>query len=139
MKIFVNGHPQNFTGNIVEHADIVRLAGANEDAIVAVRLPDHPARVLPVGSGVSALEGAEFTVAPAPVKGITVNGAPAETAALTLSYEQVLELAGETPGATVVFHAVNEDGWEKNGMLVRGQSVKVYQGMSFDAVHTGSA
>jgi len=80
----------------------------------------------------------------AETKTITVNVVEHRFEGDTVSYEQVAALAGKPDATelTMVYHGrVTIDGerFEKNGTLIPGESVKVYDGMHFVAVHTGRA
>jgi hypothetical protein len=70
---------------------------------------------------------------------ISVNGVTMELAAgdCWLSYEDVLKLADERPGASVVFKRAA--GPKSEGSLITGQKVMVQKGTIIDAIQTGSA
>ncbi len=71
---------------------------------------------------------------------IMVNGKALAVSGADLSYEDVLRLAGQTPGATVVYHGQRHGDHQRSGIMHKGgPSVAPEEGMHFDAVHTGSA
>ena len=73
-----------------------------------------------------------------PVK-ITVNGKAHETIAHALSYEDVLELAGERMGASMTYRGPRHGDAQRSGILYKGKTVTIEDGMAFDCVMTGNS
>lgn len=73
-----------------------------------------------------------------PPVSISVNARPMQVMTATLTYEDVVGLAGRERGTilTVVYSRALGD---RNGSLTPGQSVKIQDGTRFDAIHTGNA
>lgn len=70
---------------------------------------------------------------------ITINSKKITTDVASLSYEEICELSGAGRDAqlTVLYTRGHSD--KPSGVLVRGQSVKVKDGMEIDAMFTGNA
>jgi hypothetical protein len=85
---------------------------------------------------VGALIHGKEPAAEAAPKNITINGAPHRVTNGMLGYKDILWLANQPDGATVVWW-VNNRG--DRGSLIRGQMIPVLDGMHIDAVMTNSA
>jgi len=73
-----------------------------------------------------------------PPVSISINARPGQVMTTTLTYEDVVGLAGFERGSmpTVVYSKALGD---RHGSLTPGQSVKIQDGTRFDAIHTGNA
>jgi hypothetical protein len=56
-----------------------------------------------------------------------------------LSYEDILRLAEQPMGATVVYCGPRRGDAQRTGTLCRGKTVTCEDGMIFDAIRTGNA
>lgn len=70
---------------------------------------------------------------------IDVNGTEHEVQSPTVSYESILALAGERPGASVVYSSRRKGDSQRAGTLYRGKSIEAEDGMRFTACQTGNA
>jgi hypothetical protein len=135
--------PCNAHGCILRELERVRLQVSKMHKVVDATLKYM--RYMPG----SASQDAEFALIEAvnhytekrveePVK-ISVNGVTMELAAgdRWLSYENILKLADERPGASVVFKGAV--GPNSDGSLIRGQRIMVKNGTIINAIQTGNA
>lgn len=75
---------------------------------------------------------------PPVVRNIVINGTKMTTEATTLSYEEVLQLAGLRGNPTTVYSYRNSK--DHSGRFLNpGKSVDVWDGLSIDCCHTGNA
>lgn len=70
---------------------------------------------------------------------ITVNGTAHEVEAAVLTYEEVVRLAGERVGASVTYSGPRHGDSRREGIMCRGETVKIEDEMRFNACMTGNA
>lgn len=70
---------------------------------------------------------------------IIVNCRDHEIEEPRLTYEDVVRLAKQSMGASVMYSGPRRGDMRRSGILAHGESVLVEDGMIFDAVHTGNA
>jgi hypothetical protein len=70
---------------------------------------------------------------------IIINGTRIEFYEASITYEQVIDLAGQPNGASVMYVGPRHGDSQRSGIMHEGKVVRVEDGMKFDAVHTGNA
>lgn len=70
---------------------------------------------------------------------IHVNGQGVEFDGDTISYEDILRIANEPVGASVIYIGQKYDDSRREGILSTGKSIKPEQDMAFTCVRTGNA
>lgn len=72
---------------------------------------------------------------------ITINGAVFDVVSPSATYEQIIDLAGEKPCASVVYASgmARRGDHRRVGILMPGNSVELEEGMTFTAIMTGNA
>jgi hypothetical protein len=70
---------------------------------------------------------------------IIVNGLPVPTVEKTLSYEDVVKLAGETGNPSMTYRTPKVGDSRREGILSAGNVVVLESGMVFNVQHTDNA
>jgi hypothetical protein len=70
---------------------------------------------------------------------IKVNGEMRDFEGTSITYEQIVELAGKKGHPSVTYSVRVSDDIRRSGPMHAGTSVTVVESMTFSAIHTGNA
>ena len=70
---------------------------------------------------------------------INVNGELRDFEGTSITYEQIVEMAGKKGNPSVIYNVRISDDMRRSGPMHAGSRVTIVEGMTFSVIHTGNA